>query len=138
MKTRLGVLALLALVLAVPMFGETHKNTYPVPCGDLWGAVKSTLSNRQYYDLKKNDDAKMTASYKVKHSIHISITEAFTQGTAKVALVPNDTGCEMQAASNYSGIEHDDQGDFKKRVDEFLAKQKAEQQLEPAADEPAK
>jgi hypothetical protein len=32
----------------------------------------------------------------------------------------------MQNVSNYSGVEHDDRGDFKKRVDESLAKLKAE------------
>ena len=138
MKTRFTVLALLSLVLAVPMFGETYKSTYPIPCGDLWGAVKNTLSNPQNYDVKKNDDAKMTASYKVKHSIHVTITETILQRANKVTLVPNATGCEMQVVSNYSGIEHDDKGDFKKRVDESLAKEKGEQQPEPTADEPAK
>ncbi len=138
MKTRFTVLALLSLVLAVPMFGETYKSSYPIPCGDLWGAVKNTLSNPQNYDVKKNDDAKMTASYKVKHSIHVTITETILQRANKVTLVPNATGCEMQVVSNYSGIEHDDKGDFKKRVDESLAKEKGEQQPEPTADEPAK
>lgn len=31
----------------------------------------------------------------------------------------------MQVMSNYSGFEHNDSGDFKKRVDESLAKLKA-------------
>jgi len=121
----------------VPMFAETYKNAYPIPCSDLWGAVKDTLSNPQNYEVKKTDDDKMTASYKVKHAIHITITESILQRTNKVALVPNATGCEMQVVSNYSGIEHDDKGDFKKRVGESLAKAKGEQPSEPTAEEPA-
>jgi hypothetical protein len=38
----------------------------------------------------------------------------------------------MQVVSNYSGWEHDDQGDFKKRVDEFLAKPKDALPAQPA------
>jgi hypothetical protein len=38
----------------------------------------------------------------------------------------------MDVVSNYSGWEHNDQGDFKKRVDESLAKSKAAKPPEPA------
>jgi hypothetical protein len=38
----------------------------------------------------------------------------------------------MQVVSNYSGFEHDDKGDFRKRVDESLAKLKAAKPAEPA------
>jgi hypothetical protein len=38
----------------------------------------------------------------------------------------------MDVVSNYSGWEHNDQGDFKKRVDESLAKPKAAKPPEPA------
>ena len=138
MKTRIAVLAVMSVVLALPMFGETYKSSYPMPCGDVWGAVKDTLGNPQNYEVKKTDDAKMTASYKVKHAIHITITESILQRTNKVTLVPNATGCEMQLVSNYSGIEHDDKGDFKKRVEESMAKAKGEQLPEPAAEEPVK
>jgi hypothetical protein len=41
------------------------------------------------------------------------------------------TGCEMQVESNYSGVEHNDREDFKKRVDEALVKPKAIKPTEP-------
>ena len=44
------------------------------------------------------------------------------QRTNKVTLLPNGTGCEMQVVANYSGWEHNDQGDFKQRVDDALLK----------------
>ncbi len=132
MKTRVMVVVLMSLGLSLPMFGETYKDSYSVPCSDLWGAVKDTLSNPENYNVSARDDAKMTASYKVKHAVHVTITGALLQRTNRVTLVPKGTGCEMQVVSNYSGFEHDDRGDFKKRVDEFLAKPKAEQPSEPA------
>jgi len=124
MKTKLLVAALISLALALPAFGETYKSTYPIPCSDLWGAVKDTLSKAENYNVVKSDDAKMTASYKVKHAAHVTITGAVLQRTNKVTLVSQGTGCEMQVVSNYSGFEHNDRDDFKKRVDESLAKLK--------------
>jgi hypothetical protein len=38
----------------------------------------------------------------------------------------------MQVVSNYSGWEHDDKGDLRKRVDESLAKLKAATPSQPA------
>jgi hypothetical protein len=56
-----------------------------------------------------------------------------------VTLVPMGTGCEMQVVSNYSGWEHNDRSDFKKRVDESLAKLKAAAPAQTAKPEvPAK
>jgi hypothetical protein len=124
-KTRLLFLALMSLALALPAFGKTYKSTYPVPCSEVWGAVKDTLSNPENYAVAESDDTKMTASYNVKHSVHVNVTGAVLQRTNHVTLVSKGKGCEMQVVSNFSGWEHDDKGDFKKRVEEFLAKPKA-------------
>jgi len=67
----------------------------------------------------------MTASYNVKHSAHVNISGAILQRTNRVTLVPQGTECEMQVVSNYSGWEHNDRSDFKKRVDDSLEKLKA-------------
>ena len=126
MFKKLAVLAAIAFVLALvfplPTSAVTYKTEYPIACSALWPAVKDTLSNKTNYQIKKIDDSKMTASYKVNHAIHITITELFTQTVNKVTLVTQGTGCEMQDASNYSGIEHDDEGDFKTRVNASLVK----------------
>jgi hypothetical protein len=124
--------ALLSLTFTLPAFGKTYKSTYPDPCSQVWGAVKDTLSNAENYNVVESDDAKMTASYDVKHSAHVTITGAALQRTNHVTLVSKDTGCEMQVVSNYSGFEHNDKGDFKQRVDESLAKLKAAPLAEPA------
>ena len=129
----------MSLALALPAFGKTYKSTYPVPCSELWGAVKDALSNPENYNVVESDDTKMTASYNVKHSAHVNVSGAILQRTNHVTLVPNGTGCEMQVVSNYSGWEHNDRGDFKNRVDESLAKLTAATPSQPAKPEaPAK
>ncbi len=132
MKMRLVVVALISLALVLPAFGKTYKSTYPVPCSEVWGAVKDTLSNPENYSVVESDDTKMTASYNVKHSAHVNVTGAVLQRTNRVTLVSKGTVCEMQVVSNFSGWEHDDKGDFKKRVDESLAKLKAAKPSQPA------
>jgi hypothetical protein len=136
MKTRLGLVALMSLALALPAFGKTYKTTYPVACSDLWAAVKDTLGNPQNnYEVKEIDDNAMHADYDVKHAAHVTITGAILQRTNKVTLVPQGATCELQVVSNFSGWEHSDRGDFKKRVEESLAKLKAAPPSQPA--EPA-
>ncbi len=130
--TRSLVLALISLALALPAFGKTYKSTYPVPCGEVWPAVKDTLSNPENYDVTESDDAQMKASYDVKHAAHVNISGTLLQRKNHVALVSKGATCEMQVVSNYSGWEHNDQGDFKKRVDDSLAKLKAAKPAEPA------
>jgi len=132
MKTRLVVVTLISLALVLPTFGKTYKSTYPVPCSEVWGAVKDTLSNPENYSVVESDDTQMTASYNVKHSAHVNITGAVLQRTNHVTLVSKGTVCEMQVVSNYSGWEHNDKGDFRNRVDESLAKLKAATPPQPA------
>src|ERR1017187_1924050 len=140
MKMRLAVVAMLAL--ALPAFGagnKTYKTTYFVPCSELWGAVKVALGNPDNYKDVQSDEDKMTADYNVKHSIHWSVLGAVNQGKNQVTLLPIGTTCQMSVVSMYSGLSHNDQGDFKKRVDEALAKLKNAPPSQPAKPEdPAK
>jgi hypothetical protein len=132
MKTRHVVVALIALALALPAFGKTSKNTYPAPCSELWGAVKDVLSNAENYNVEESNDTLMAATYKVKHAAHVTVSGAILQRANHVALVSKGTECEMQVKSNYSGFEHDDSGDFRKRVEESFAKLKGAKPAEPA------
>jgi hypothetical protein len=130
--TKFVVVALLSLALALPAFGKTSKNIYPTSCSALWGAVKNVLSDAENYDVQESSDTLMTAAYKVKHNVHVTVTGAVLQRTNHVALVSKGTECELQVKSNYSGFEHDDSGDFRKRVEESFAKQKDSPPPEPA------
>ena len=120
------------LALAVPAFGKHHKDTYDVPCSELWSAVKDTLNNSENYSVVATDDTHMTAAYNVRHAVHTSIAGAALQRTNSVTLSSEGTSCEMQVKSNYSGWNHDDAGDFKKRVEESLAKLNGSKPSEPA------
>jgi hypothetical protein len=132
MKPRLVVVALMFLAFALPAFGKTYKNSYSVPCSQLWPAVKDTLSDPDHYKVGDTDDTQMHASYDVKHSVHADISGTVLQRTNHVTLVSKGTGCEMQVVSNWSGWGHNDQGDFKKRVEDSMAKLKAAPPSEPA------
>ncbi len=125
-------LVLIVISLALPAFGKTYKNTYPVACTEIWPAVKTVLSDPDSYSVTGSDDAKMTADYDVKHSAHVNVSGALLQRKNHVTLLPKGTGCEMQVVSNYSGWEHNDQGDFKKRVDEAMTNPKPAMPAKPA------
>ena len=120
-KPRFLALALLIL-LALPALGANHETNYSNPCSELWPAVKQVINSPESYRMVSTDDAKWTAFYDVKHKQHLSISGAVAQKTNQVTLVTQGTGCQMQVNSSFSGLTHDDQGDFVKRVNDALAK----------------
>jgi hypothetical protein len=134
--TKVVIGALMLLALALPALGKTYKFSYTVPCSQVWDAVKNTLSNQENYAGVKSDDAHLTADYSPKHSVHFDVSGVILQRTNHVTLIAVAEGCDMNVVSNYSGWGHEDQGDFKKRVDEALAKPKSATPAEPAT--PAK
>jgi hypothetical protein len=139
MKTRSVVAVLITLALAVPALGKTSKTTYPVACGEMWGAVKDVLGVAENYEVQESSDTLMAATYKVKHAAHVTVSGALLQRANRVTLVSKGAECEMQVKSNYSGFEHDDSGDFRKRVEESFAKLKEGKAAQPAKQEaPAK
>jgi len=132
-RTRFVIAAATILAMALPAAAKTYKNNYSEPCSAVWSAVRDTLSNQDNYAVTQTDDAQMTATYDVKHAAHVNISGALLQRANRVKLVANGAGgCEMQVISNYSGWEHNDQGDFKQRVDDALTRLKAA----PAAESP--
>jgi hypothetical protein len=133
MKQTRMVVALLLVAVAVPGWAKTYKYSYANPCSEIWPAVKVTLSDAENYAQVKPDDEKMTADYQPKHSVHVDISGTVLQRMNHVTLVAiaKGAGCEMQVVSNWSGWGHEDQGDFKKRVDESMVKLKAAPPAEP-------
>jgi hypothetical protein len=108
-------LVILLLCLAVPAFAKTHKDVYNVPCSVLWPAVKDTLRNSGKYGIISIENTEMTASYNIGGTLG-------GKRTNTVLLNGKENSCEMQLQTAYSGLEHNDAGNFKKRVDESLAK----------------
>lgn len=136
MVQRVIVFIFAAVLGFATAFGETYKSTYSVGCGEIWPAVKATLADQDHYAKVIVNDEKMKADYQPKHTVHVDISGTLLQRMNHVKLVPKDAGCEMQVVSNYSGWGHDDQADFKKRVDEAAAKGKVSPAAEPAKPAP--
>jgi hypothetical protein len=121
-------MVLMLLVVAGPSFAKTHKEMYSVSCGVLWPAVKDTLRNSGKYGILGIDNGEMTASFVIGGSL---------TGKRINSVVLNAKGdsCEMQVQTAFSGLVNNDEGDFKKRVDESLAKQQASPPAAPAKPE---
>ena len=110
--------AMTIFALVIPAFGKTHSDIYPVSCSELWPAVKDTLRNSGKYGIIGIDNTEMTASYNIGGGLG---------GKRINSLVLNSKGassCELQTQTAFSGLAHNDAGDFKKRVEESLAKLK--------------
>jgi hypothetical protein len=120
----LGVL----LFIAAPIFASTHRENYNVPCKTLWSAVKDTLKTSGKYGIRSIDNEEMIASYNMGGNLSDKRINSVTLNAK------GDTGCEMQVQTAYSGLIHNDYGDFKERVEKSLAKfQAAAPAAAPAA-----
>ena len=127
---RFAVVTLMLLIGAGPSFAKTHKDMYSMQCSALWPAVKDALRNSGKYGILGIDNTEMTASFVIGGTL---------SGKRINSVVLNAKGdnCEMQVQTAFSGLAHNDEGDFKKRVDESLAKQQPSQPAPPAKPESA-
>jgi hypothetical protein len=108
------------LLIAVgPALAKTHKENYTVSCATLWPAVKDTLRNSGKYGIIGIDSNELTASF------NIGGTLTAKRINSVVLNSKGDNACEMQVQSAFSGLVNNDFGDFKKRVDDSLAKLQA-------------
>jgi hypothetical protein len=120
----------MSLTLAAPAFGKQHKETFNVPCSVLWSAVKDVLKNSGKYQVIGMENSEMTASFYVGGALS-------GQRVNSVVLNSKEQNCEMVTQTVYSGLIHNDAGDFKKRVEESLARRQAAQATPPAQQPPA-
>jgi len=122
---RFAVVTLMLLIGTGPSFAKTHKDMYSVSCSVLWPAVKDALRNSGKYGILGIDNTEMTASFVIGGTL---------SGKRINSVVLNAKGdtCEMQVQTAYSGLVHNDEGDFKKRVDESLAKQQPPPPAQPS------
>jgi hypothetical protein len=119
-----SIVFLLALLsFSLPALGKGRNDIYPVPCNDLWNAVKETLGNTGNYNLVTSDDSAMAASYMIQN--------APRQRVNSIRLNPAENGCELKIDSPDTGY-GDDRGVFLKRLNKSLAKTQAAKHAEPA------
>jgi hypothetical protein len=111
------LLVLIAILGVLPIANaKTHKDNYSVSCDVLWPAVKDAVRNSGKYGILGIDNNEMSISYVI----------GGTLGGKRInSVVLNRNGekaCEMQTQTAYSGLIHNDAGDFRQRVDASLAK----------------
>jgi hypothetical protein len=105
------------LIIFVPFaVAKTHKDTYPVSCETLWRSVKDTVRNSGKYGIIAIDNVEMTASFNIGGNLTGKRTNSV------VLNKQGDNSCEMQVQTAFSGLVNNDYGDFKKRVDESMAR----------------
>jgi hypothetical protein len=113
------LISALVFLISAPAFAKTHKDEYSIPCKTLWQAVHDVVRNSGKYGIISINDEEMQASYNIGGNLT-------GKRTNTVLLNPQgDNACEMQIQTAYSGLVNNDASDFKKRVDESLAKQGA-------------
>ena len=120
----------LIFAAALPAVAKTHKDEYTVSCATLWPAIKDVLRNSGKYVIISITNDEMTASYNIGGNLT-------GKRTNTVLLNAQGSGCEMQIQTAYSGLVNNDASDFKKRVDESLAKLQGTQPVAPATPPPA-
>jgi len=119
-KICLCLIFVLTYIGVVPLaLAKTHKDNYAVSCDVLWPAVKDAVRNSGKYGIVGIDNTEMSISYVI----------GGTLGGKRINSVVlnrlSATSCEMQTQTAYSGLIHNDAGDFKQRVDESLKKVQA-------------
>jgi hypothetical protein len=118
----------LMFAFALPTYASTHKEQFNVSCKVLWAAVKDTLKNSGKYGIIGIDNEEMTASYNIGGNL-----TGKRQNSAVLNSTNGGAGCELQIQTAYSGLVNNDAGDFRKRVDESLARHANDQPATPAA-----
>lgn len=105
---------IVALLLAAPnAFAKTHHYRFNTSCSRVWVAVRQVLMTSGKYGILFLNDKDMMASYNIG---------GFMGGkrTNSAQLVPDGDGCKMQVQTAFTGLAHNDAGDFHKRVKKQL------------------
>jgi hypothetical protein len=113
---RFLITSFLVLVFAVPALAKP-RDVYPVPCNDLWTALKDTLGNQRNYGVFWEDDAGQKASFVVVGALahYTQIVELRTRGG----------GCVANATILELGPDNRDWRQFQHRLARSLAKLQA-------------
>ena len=117
MRKHCVLLVVSALMWLGPFaFAKTHREVYQVSCDQLWIAVKDVVRNSGKYGIIGIDNQEMSISYNIGGGLG---------GKRINSVVLNRKGedaCEMQLQTAFSGLAHNDAGDFKQRLQEALGR----------------
>lgn len=102
--------------LSPAAFAKTHKENYSVSCDVLWVAVKDVVKNSGKYVMVGMENEEMSISYAIGGWVAGKRVNSVTLNRL------TENSCEMQIQTSFSGLAHNDAGDFKQRVKEALDK----------------
>jgi hypothetical protein len=108
-------------LLTIPAFAGTPKA--PVPCSELWPAVKQTLGNGKNYIVVAMDSEEMKANFVVKGALYPQLN--------LVQLKDKKKGCDLNLHIGFTGA--DDDGAFRTRVHRAYKKMNAAKVTAPTA-----
>jgi hypothetical protein len=106
MRLLVVVLLLSSFAIAKP---KPATRTYPASCPEVWEATKTVVEG--HYDVLNLDDHKMAGSF---------TTGSIWSGVRPLAfaLTSAENGCTISVTGHFSGLIHNDKGDFFKRIQE--------------------
>lgn len=125
------VFVVVALLLTTTTaFGKTRDYEFKEPCGHVWAAIRDVLMKSGKYGILFMNDKDMTASYNIG---------GFMGGkrTNSAVLTPKGDGCNMSIQTAFTGLAHNDAGDFNDRVKEAIGRVPAPSPEAAPAEKPA-
>jgi hypothetical protein len=115
MKAKMLIAAVaLTLFSVAPVFATTHTDKFSQPCSDVWKAVKHVILDSGKYGVISVDNDDMTASFNIGGTLGGKRTNSVVLHADKEA------GCTMSTQTAFSGLAHNDAGDFLKRVKDAM------------------
>jgi hypothetical protein len=125
---RLLLLIALPFLLPSVTFAKTHEQPFDTPCANVWAAVRQVLLYSGKYGLLFASNEDMAASYNIGGALG-------GKRTNSVHLKANGQGCTMIVQTSFSGLAHNDVGDFVKRVTEAISENPSSKSPAPSAPE---
>ena len=110
------ITSIFMLVVAAPALAKP-RDIYPVPCIDLWAAVKDSLGNPHDYGILSIND--------IEHKASFTVIGNLTRYTDKVELTEKPGGCAMKATFLQVGPDDSDWRQFHNRLVRSLARLQA-------------
>lgn len=109
-----GVLLQASVAFAKP---KPKTKTYPASCATVWEITKATV--QQHYDVLSLNDQTQSGSF---------TTGSAWTGVRPIAFSLSGTGesCTVAVTGHFSGLIHNDKGDFFKRIEESLNRRAVE------------
>lgn len=121
---------LVFFLLTSTTFAKTHEDYFQAPCENVWTALRQVLMHSGKYGVLFMSNEDMTASYNIGGGLG-------GKRTNSVQLKPRGVGCTLSVQTAFTGLAHNDAGDFLARVKKALAEVPTSKNSESAGRKPS-